>query len=359
MEPTDSRSAIMEEAAHWWARVGMRDPRTVSRAEREAFTEWLRASPVNVAELLRIANVHFTLEHFRGWKAIPTDEPETGPGNVVSLERAAPRRRRARFWGVAASAFAAGLVCFGIFVTLGGRVIQTARAERREVVLSDGSVVQLEPETRLEISFGTHQRRVWLQRGRALFRVAKDPRRPFWVRADQTLVRAVGTEFGVEDRARSVVVTVAEGKVAVLSSRGAPPIPPARGLDASQPTSGIASVARPGTVGVFVTAGEQVTVPADGTSAAPPVRIVDASRALAWARGRLVFENEPLADVVAEFNEYNQLQLRLGDPALARRRVSGVFDATDPETLLAFIQAGSRVRIRRDGNQEAIIEPAP
>jgi ferric-dicitrate binding protein FerR (iron transport regulator) len=68
---------------------------------------------------------------------------------------------------------------------------------------------------------------------------------------------------------------------------------------------------------------------------------VDTTRALAWAQGQLVFENETLADVVAEFNRYNLTQLRVDDPNLATRRVSGVFEATDIETLLAFISQGS------------------
>lgn len=355
MEPNDSRSAITDEAARWWARVGTRDARIVSRADREEFTRWLRASPVNVAELLRIAHVHFALEHVQDWKEIGTDEPQTDADKIVALHGPTRRQRRARLWVAAASAVAAGLMCIGVLGVLSGQVIQTAQAERREVVLNDGSVVQLEPETRLEISFSARERRVRLERGRALFRVAKDARRPFWVRADGTRVRAVGTEFGVEDREQSVVVTVAEGKVAVLSTHEEAVSSGGSTTARSSPSP----VAQRRNIEVFVTAGEQVTMPADDTGEIPPVRTVDTSRALAWAQGRLVFENEPLTEVISEFNEYNHLQLHLSDPALAARRISGVFDATDPQTLLAFIQAGSHVRIQREGNQEVIIEPAP
>lgn len=356
MEPTDSRSAITDEAAQWWMRVGMRDPRTVSRADREEFTRWLRASPVNVAELLRIAHVQFALEHVEDWTAIDAEQPQSGADKVVALRGPIRRRPRVRWWLTVATAVAAGLVCVVLLGVLSGQVIQTAQAERREVVLNDGSVVQLEPETRLEISFSAHERRVRLERGRAFFRVAKDAARPFWVSSDETSVRAVGTEFGVEDRERSVVVTVAEGKVAVLSTHEeAVPIAASR---ATEPGSQGTAVPQRHDFEVFVTAGEQVTMAEDGAGAIPPVRTVDTSRALAWTQGRLVFENERLSQVVAEFNEYNHLQLRLSDPVLAGRRISGVFDATDPQTLLAFIEAGSHVRIEREGNQEVIIEPA-
>jgi len=51
---------------------------------------------------------------------------------------------------------------------------------------------------------------------------------------------------------------------------------------------------------------------------------------------------------VAEFNRYNRTQLHISDLQLATRRVSGVFEATDMQTLLAFIrQGGSEIRIRQ------------
>lgn len=360
MEPTNSRSAITEEAAHWWARLGLRDPRTISEADREAFTVWLRASPVHVAEFLRVSHVHYSLEHFKGWSSISTQDSQTS-GNVVCLPQFPLTRQRVSFRRVVACAVAAIVTFLVFFAVPGGQVIQTAQAERRQVVLNDGSVVQLEPETLIRVSFGAHRRRIWLERGRALFRVAKDPERPFWVRADRTFVRAVGTEFGVEERAKSVVVTVAEGKVAVLSGPTAESVtlPPVIGTGAAQSFARNASSEHPHDIEVFVAAGQQVTVPSDGATSDPPVRTVDTSRALAWAQGRLVFENDTLADVVAQFNEYNRLQLRVTDPALAARRVTGVFDATDPETLLAFIRAGSHVRITSEGTREVLIEPTP
>ena len=85
------------------------------------------------------------------------------------------------------------------------------------------------------------------------------------------------------------------------------------------------------------------------------VRTVDTARALAWAQGQLIFENDTLADVVTEFNRYNRTQLRIDDLKLATRRVSGVFDATDVETLLAFIvQGSSEIRITQTDQGVAI-----
>jgi len=53
---------------------------------------------------------------------------------------------------------------------------------------------------------------------------------------------------------------------------------------------------------------------------------LDTARATSWRSGNLVFDGERLSDVVAEMNRYSREQLVIGNPALAERRVSGVFE---------------------------------
>lgn len=352
MDEMPRRERITDEATRWWIRLGTKSPGEIPRAEREEFTRWLRESPVNIAEWLHVAHVHNALERFKLWRDVDTDTATPESDNVVSLSgeatspEASPRRLNVRPWAVAASLLLLILAGAWFLVGSGDQTLRTDRAERREVVLADGSVVELDPETRLQVRLQPHERHVLLEQGRALFRVAKDPKRPFWVQADQTVVRAVGTEFAVEQRRQQVVVTVAEGKVTVSSA--------GESGGSAAPVSFTEPEASPRWT---LIAGEQVTVPAAGSAA--PVRAVDPVRALAWTQGRLVFENETLGEIIAQFNRYNHVQLSISDPQLASRRVSGVFEATDPETLLAFIQAGSHVRITHEGAQRILIAPSP
>jgi len=335
MDTNDRRARATQDATQWWNRLSTLKPIEVSLADRESFTEWLRESPLHVSEFLRVAHVHDSLERFKLWSQVEGGAIDEQPDNVVQLrdndepvsEQAQRRpevRSRARVWAIAASSCAVAILGAWFALGLRGDVIESKQAERRQVMLEDGTVVQLEPETRLRVKYEEKLRRVELERGRALFRVAKNPQRPFLVSADQTSVRAVGTAFGVETGSRGVVVTVAEGKVAVADSLKA----------------------RSSGAEIFLVAGQQVIVPDSGVVA--PVREVDTTRALAWAQGQLVFENDTLADVVQEFNRYNRMQLSITDAQLAARKVSGVFEATDAETLLAFIrESGSEVNITR------------
>jgi transmembrane sensor len=393
MDPINRRKRVTEEAAEWWL-VLQGD---VSRAQREHYVDWLRESSVHIAEMLHIAQVHGALEQFERWSSLPIDgSREDDSDNVITLpavshqasrwrgtRERAPHRRLA--WAAAAMVFI--LTGIGVSLLLGpnGAIIQTERGERREVSLADGSVVQVDPETRLRIAYAEHTRRVFLERGRALFHVAKNTARPFLVEANSTTVRAVGTAFAVEQQSQVIVVTVAEGKVGVFpahslldeaapaGAEGSAQAPRKHPTDAASPltssnTSGSDSAPRNSHSGalepaidhaaeIFLTANQQVTVLRSGS--AQPVRAINSDRALAWAEGRLVFENTSVSDAVRQFNRYNRVQLVVNDIDLARRPISGIFSASDPDSFAAFIKSVARVRITRSDSPDITIDTAP
>jgi transmembrane sensor len=399
MDASERRKRAAQEAAEWWVKLQGEVP----RSEREQYVDWLRESSVHVAEMLRVAQVHGALAQFERWSQLPpedggTDTSSTETATVISLPTGdaptsapvgssprPPNRRRRRPLFVLATA-ASLLVVVGIaahwLMATRGQVIETQRGERRQVALADGSVVQIDPETRIRVDYQADYRRVYLEHGRALFHVAKNAHRPFWVQADETTVRAVGTAFAVEEAHDAVVVTVAEGKVAVM------PVHP-RSADAAEKPAVMPGTAAPkntlavvtvhgstdsatraaGTAipaaalssgfangEIFLTANEQVTVAGSGT--AEPVREVDSRRELAWAEGRLIFESESVDRAVREFNRYNRIQITVNDTELSHRPISGVFSASDPESFVAFIQSVAPVHVTRNAAADIAINRA-
>ena len=352
MDANERRRRATDEASYWWNRVGLGARAELSAAERRQYAQWLRESPLHVAEMLHLARVHDALGRFRLWDDVST-EATTADDKVVALRptqtrSGAPPRRavRSRWLAAALAAGLCALLVGGAWLWSDrGEVYATDRAERREIMLEDGSVVRLEPQSIVRVDFRERERRLYLESGRALFQVAKDADRPFVVEADQATVRAVGTAFGVERNKEGVVVTVAEGKVAVRAAREEGDAP-----QAGSPQSA-AGTARPGVV--FLTAGKQVVVQRSGD--AEPVRDVDTSRALAWSEGRLVFDGVPLREVAEQFNRYNRTQLLIEGEALSRRPVNGVFEASDPETLVAFISAGAQVSVTHPDRLHIVI----
>ena len=360
MDANERRERVSAEAARWWAQVGIRGPNEVSEADRREFTTWLRESPLHIAEMLRMMHVDDTLRSFESWQGIPcgTDADEDNivvltPPSAVARSGEAPKSKnisRVRRFALAASVAAAAVVVGWWVLPARGTVLSTDRAERREVVLADGSVVSLEPETKLRVSLSKTERRITLEQGRALFRVAKDATRPFLVASEGTLVRAVGTIFGVEEADQSIIVTVKEGKVAVVRMT-----PEAAVTTESLPRQpGVAAGAARGEV--LLTNNEQVTISTSGS----PGRVeeVDASRALAWSEGMLVFNSTPLDQVAHTFNQYNRVQIRIRDAEFGHRPVSGTFQASDPQTLVDFIRMGARVTVTRPSGGEIVITSA-
>jgi transmembrane sensor len=88
------------------------------------------------------------------------------------------------------------------------------------------------------------------------------------------------------------------------------------------------------------------------------VRKVDSQRELAWATGRLDFRDEEVRAVIERFNLYNRVQLIVADEKLAHRMVSGVFDASDPESFIAFLASVTPMRVLRRDDQTITLLPA-
>lgn len=363
MNARSRKRQVGREAAAWWVRL--QDP-SVPRREREQFVSWLRESQAHVAEILRVAKVHDALEQLATWTDVRIDSPSeiddcgnvlsfpseqrpdlasalrsSGDGRVSSGAGAPSRwvssRGRPILLALAGSFAVIMMITALLLPAYRSENITTQRGERREIALRDGTVLELGPETHLEVAFTAHVRHVHLESGRALFKVQDNPARPFVVTVGGTTVRDVGTVFGIERRSDNLIVTVASGEVRVADTSSG------RGRE---------STARPSSVtvrSVAVRAGEQVTV--DRSDVVGPVHKVDSEQALAWADGRLVFENESVAPAIEEFNQFNRLQIRLENQALARRKVSAVFDATDPMSFASFLQREAGARVTRTGDE--------
>jgi len=334
------RDLAAREAAEWLAELRQAQP---SAACRGGLVEWLRESPLNIAEFLRIARVSRTLDHFEGWDGLPavTDAqdriiPWSGDSTMrlAPTHRPAAVRRHRLAWVAAAAGIAVGAASWIVHLPV-AQTLRTAAGERREMTLTDGSLVSLAPATEVRVRFTERERNLRLTRGEAFFRVHKNPRRPFVVQVNDSRVRAVGTAFGVRLDETDAVVTVVEGVVSVSVDR-----------DAARRTTEGSAAAAP----VLLGANQQARIPADG--AQPSVRSVTGSVEMAWTAGELLFDNEPLSDVVRRFNVLNRLQIVITDPVLATRRVSGVFRASDPESFVAFIQtAPAAPAARREGDR--------
>jgi transmembrane sensor len=335
------RARAAAEAAEWAVRLDSTD---ASMAERAEFMDWLRESPLHVSEMLRIGRLTSALAEFGEWQQIAStpDVAAEETATIVSHSRfqwtgALRRDHRRRVFATIIAIAASALIIVGVYVgfrtQLSSTEIHTQSGERREVTLSDGSVVRLSPNTDLSVYLQPRVRSVVIARGEALFRVAKDASRPFVVDAARAKVQAIGTMFSVARNDDSVIITVTEGVVRVT--------PGATSIDAGQSQkAGFA---------ISLVANERVSISDHGVAGA--VRKVESTPVIDWGDNRLVFENATVADVVNRFNRRNSIQILLSDSALGKRTVSGIFDAADPQSFVDFLQSVTNVTSTKTGDQ--------
>jgi transmembrane sensor len=200
------------------------------------------------------------------------------------------------------------------------------------VTLPDGSTVDLNSRSRIEIRYSNRSRNVELLQGQALFNVTTDPARPFVVNSGNTRVRAVGTQFDVYRKRGGTVVTVVEGRVAIAPVTARP----------GRRHEGYETRQQAGPAEMVLTAGGQVLI----TDAAiqKPAR-TNVTGAIAWRQRQLVFDSASLAEVAEEFNRYNTRQLVIEDSDLQAFYISGVFSSTDPASLIRFLRERPEVQV--------------
>jgi transmembrane sensor len=354
-EPTDAlpEDAAHEQAAAWFARQRMHP---LSESEAIEFEKWLNADPAHTRAWSQSERLWARVEGVR-------DDPHILAIREQARRHASERLSRARRWrnaGTLAASLTIGLAAWWGVRTL--TVVPTAArasagvksasdplsalireastrvGERSLLVLADGSKVTLNTASAVRADYSGHDRRLTLLRGEAFFDVAKDPTRPFVVTAGSRQVIAVGTEFNVRLQDQRVRVILIEGEVRVVRT---------------QLTDSGSSARLPAGLSVTLVAGSAFVAEADG---AEHVERLDADRATSWRNGRLIFEGERLADVVAEMNRYSRETLEIADPKLEGRKVSGVFEPTEGHAFAIALQAYGIARVTQETATRIVLD---
>lgn len=210
---------------------------------------------------------------------------------------------------------------------------RTAYGERRQVILPDNSLLELNTNTVATGKLYKDKRSVQLVQGEILFNVEGRQGTPFFVEMESGTVRVTGTQFNVRrQHSDAFAVGVLEGSVEVETG----------------PWWRRKTVA--------LGAGDAASSPEEGRINVQ--NDADVESTVAWRDGKVVFRGTPLAEAVKEVNRYTQHKLLVADAKAGRLRVSGVFSIDDPA---AFIEALPRivpvaVQARSSGVMEIVLQ---
>jgi transmembrane sensor len=315
------QTAVRDDAAQWFVRL--QEP-VVDVEVRRQFQVWLDEHPQHRKELDVLQGL---------WAAADL----VPAARLRALCEAPPERHQRRpvlRYAVAASVLAVALG-LGLFSGLNHPApytaeFSTALGERRHVALPDGSVVDLDSRSRIQVRFETDRRSVELTEGEAMFSVEHDTRRPFVVEAGSGKVTVTGTRFDVRRGSRDTRVVVEQGTVKV------------QGREAADSDF------------INLTAGLGTHVDAQGKVA--DAYTVNPAEMTAWRNGKLVFNNASLAEVAEQVSRYREKPLKVGNAAVGNLRLTSVFKSDNTDALLKALPNILPVAVRTldDGSQEII-----
>lgn len=368
---------VVSAAADWFARLQEED---ASEHDFQQWQSWMSAAPEHECAYREIENAWHLIGKVDPppWvsaqelaKDSRTDSVAAGPTNcrvaqqahqagqdpglspgipVAQARRDAAISNRSLPWSLAATVLM--VVALGVALQFAGdrsaSDYSTATAEQRSIRLSDGSRVTIGAASRITPKFEDATRRITLDYGEAFFEVAHDPARPFVVVVSGIEVRAVGTAFNVRTSDDRVLISVAEGRVAVTPGKSSFAAPHENMENKNWNTVG--GVEKSAPAAVLVSAGHELTLTPEGN---PEQQERPASEIATWRDGRFEYRGEELRHVVEDLNRYADPPIVLSDDA-AMLRYSGTVFPDQIDEWLEGVSGALPVAVHDSGGKRLI-----
>lgn len=276
----------------------------------DGFADWLAENPEHNAIYDAVASLDHDL-----------DALSAGPKPSVVIIADTPRRpsRRAWFGGAMAAALvgAISLSSLGLFGNDGR--IRTEAGEHRTIALSDGSKIEINGASVIEID-EDRPRFARLESGEAMFHVVHRDDAPFVVETGDAKIVDLGTAFNVVRRDRQTSVAVSEGIVLYNPDREK----------------------------VRLVAGKGIEV-RDGDRKPPVAQDVDVAGVGGWRSGLLVYNGTPLAIVAEDLKRTAGMQVSIAPQARDLSFRGALIIDKNRNRTIADLAALSGTRAERQG----------
>ncbi len=304
MHPDSDR--IEAGAADWLIR--QRDP---SFDDWDGFTDWLAEDPDHAAVYDAVASMDRDLE------VLP---PTPMPLGVSMPTAPRPLHRRAWFGGAMAAALIAVIGVSTLNPFGDADRIETAAGEHRTIELDDGSRIEINGGSVVEID-PDRPRFARLESGEAMFHVVHRDSDPFVVEAGGNQIVDLGTAFNVVRRERQTAVAVSEGIVLYNPDR-----------DKVRLVAGKAIEAR------------------DGDRKPPIVQDIDVASVGGWRSGLLVYNGAPLVVVADDLKRTAGMDVRVAPGAADVSFRGALIIDKDRGRTIADLAALSGTKAQRQGD---------
>jgi ferric-dicitrate binding protein FerR (iron transport regulator) len=201
-------------------------------------------------------------------------------------------------------------------------LFSTDPMHRQTVLLPDGSRIDLDVSTSVDLRLGPTGPVVRVLWGQAMFHIRHDPRRHWVVWAGPNRIDDFGTDFMVHRGTADTRVTVFDGRVRVQAPTISPTLKTC-GSDLELTVRGEVQI-HEAPAGAVVRCG--VLTPEQ------------LSELQAWRHGQVSFRNESLLELAEDMERYNGVAINVADPAITELRFGGVIRRTNLTQFLDVIK---------------------
>ncbi|HSI29279.1 MAG TPA: FecR domain-containing protein [Methylophilus sp.] len=326
-DQTNILPAVMDELIAWSVKLSSG---TASADDEEEFKKWRAKDPMHEAAWQTLHAMEQTLN------AVPAASKTLFTQTLALADqqshRAAKRQSTFNKLGLGAIAFFA----LSFLVNQLGPWQQqshfaTSMGERATYTLSDGTTLNLNTDTCVDIHYALLKREIVLNNGEIYLETGKDTqalfgRRAFWVNTKQAALEAIGTRFSVYQHENSTRLHVSEGIVAMHTQ-------------AHQPIRAYAN--------------ESYRM--QDTASIPLKETLQEQDPMAWLEGVIVAKQMRLDALVTELLRYQSLPVTY-DAEIGSLTVSGVFQLNRPDPAEHALQTiGQTLPIRMTKQQDRIV----
>jgi transmembrane sensor len=298
--------AVVEQASEW---LMLHWGGEMTDAQQRAFVLWQRADA----------------EHARAWQRLQDLQQTLGrvPRDCAqAVLKDAPQRSRRDMLKLLSLILVTGATGYSLHSQKPWRGAladqHTAVGEIRRLTLEDGTRLDLDTDSAVDVLFSASHRRIRLIKGAILLETGHNPeylQRPLIVQTGAGEIQALGTRFCVAEAQQGIRVDLYTGMLEVRPiAAAAQRLVEGQSLWFDQDRLGVVTATDP--------------------------------NAGAWSEGHLIAERQPLGQFLSQLSRYRPGILRC-DPAAAPLLITGVFPLADTDAILAALARSLPVRVQQ------------
>ncbi len=332
-----TKEQIQEQACLWISRMD----RGLSQTEQRDLVTWCNQNSTHHSTLLKMASYWDDVSVLNELSGLfPLEKNHSSHRKIISIALAASVAIVSLFSTNALmnKSFLPFIPSLNEQSLTQTKTLTTPIGEQSSFTMSDGTHIQLNTNSVVEVAYTSSFRQLTLVQGEARFDVAKDKSRPFTVTSGEKSFTALGTIFNVQksdEKAMELMVT--EGRVLITKADEALEVIKQTMLTVNENTL------ESELPGILVISGEKAIIAEHSKTPVEKVSLDQVQRDLAWQQGMLIFDGESLSDALLEVSRYTSSRFKILDPKMASVKVSGYFKANDVDGLLASLNSNFNI----------------